>query len=75
VAGAHGHNARETVYAACKQAVRMPSSPSPRSLALKGSIGRLTRGTEADIIAADGDPTAKLEPNAETPTSKAVSAG
>jgi hypothetical protein len=66
VAGAHGHNARDTVYArACGQAVRYAivvcTALNVGTLALKDGIGRLTRGMEADIIAVDGDPAAKCE--------------
>jgi hypothetical protein len=54
------------VYArACGQAVRYAivacTGLNVGTLALKDSIGRLTRGMEADIIAVDGDPAAKCE--------------
>ena len=62
VAGAHGRNADELV-ARVKQGGQKPmdaivsaTSLAAESLGLGGTIGRLARGYDADMIAVDGDP-------------------
>jgi imidazolonepropionase-like amidohydrolase len=66
VAGAHGQNARETVYRvheggqAAMDAVVAVTSLNAEALGLKDRIGTLAPGMEADLIAVDGDPTADI---------------
>ena len=62
VAGAHGHNADEIVERV-KQGGQKPmdavisaTSMAARSLRLDKTIGTLTSGYEADLVALDGDP-------------------
>ena len=65
VAGAHGHNARDAVYArACGQVVRDAivafTALNVGALALKAASAG-SRAAGGDIIAVDGDPAAKSE--------------
>jgi cytosine/adenosine deaminase-related metal-dependent hydrolase len=66
VAGAHGQNARETVYRvreggqAAMDAIVAVTSLDAEALGLKNRIGTLAPGMEADLIAVDGDPTADI---------------
>src|SRR5205085_195394 len=62
VAGAHGQNAREIIVRV-KQGGQNPmdaivgaTSLAAESLRLKDTVGILTPGLEADIVAVDGDP-------------------
>src|SRR5204863_55498 len=62
VAGAHGQNAREIIVRV-KQGGQKPmdavvgaTSLAAESLRLKDTVGTLTPGLEADIVAVDGDP-------------------
>lgn len=62
-AGAHGQNARETVYRVEKggwtpmDAIMATTSLAAEALGMKDRIGTLAPGFEADIIAVDGDAT------------------
>jgi imidazolonepropionase-like amidohydrolase len=62
-AGAHGQNARETIYRvqtagwAPMDALVSTTSVSAEALGMKDQIGTLAPGFEADIIAVAGDPT------------------
>jgi imidazolonepropionase-like amidohydrolase len=62
-AGAHGQNARETIYRVQKagqpamDAIVSTTSVNAEALGMKDQIGTLAPGFEADIIAVDGDPT------------------
>lgn len=61
-AGAHGQNARETIYRvqvggqAPMAAIIATTSLNAEALGLKDRIGTLAAGYDADIIAVDGDP-------------------
>jgi imidazolonepropionase-like amidohydrolase len=61
-AGAHGQNARETIYRVDKagwpamDAIVSTTSRNAEAMGLKDQIGTLAPGFEADIIAVDGDP-------------------
>ena len=61
-AGAHGQNARETVYRVqtagwpAMDAILSTTSINAEALGMKDQIGTLAPGFEADIIAVDGDP-------------------
>jgi imidazolonepropionase-like amidohydrolase len=61
-AGAHGQNARETVYRVAKggqpaaDAIAGTTSLAAEALGLKERIGALAPGMEADLIAVAGDP-------------------
>jgi imidazolonepropionase-like amidohydrolase len=61
-AGAHGQNARETVYRVAKggqpaaDAIAGTTSLAAEALGLKDRIGTLAPGLEADLIAVAGDP-------------------
>jgi imidazolonepropionase-like amidohydrolase len=62
VAGAHGQNARETVYRVqaggqpAMDAIMAATALNAESLGLGDRIGALAPGMEADLIAVDGDP-------------------
>jgi imidazolonepropionase-like amidohydrolase len=62
VAGAHGQNARETVYRVqaggqpAMDAITAVTSLNAAALGLGDRIGRLAPGMEADLIAVDGNP-------------------
>jgi imidazolonepropionase-like amidohydrolase len=62
VAGAHGQNARETVYRVqvggqpAMDAVTAVTALNAEALGLGDRIGALAPGMEADLIAVDGDP-------------------
>ena len=62
VAGAHGQNARETVYRVqaggqpAMDAIISATALNAESLGLGDRIGALAPGMEADLIAVDGDP-------------------
>jgi imidazolonepropionase-like amidohydrolase len=62
VAGAHGQNARETIYRVqvagqpAVDAIRAITSLAAESLGLKDRIGAVAPGMDADLIAVDGDP-------------------
>jgi len=62
VAGAHGQNARETIYRvreggqATMDAITAATSLNAEALGLGDRIGTLAPGMEADLIAIDGDP-------------------
>lgn len=61
-AGAHGQNARETIYRVrvagqgAMQALTQTTSGNASALGLEDSIGVLRPGMVADLIAVDGDP-------------------
>ncbi|MGQ0640797.1 MAG: FG-GAP-like repeat-containing protein, partial [Gemmatimonadaceae bacterium] len=61
-AGAHGQNARETIYRVQEagepvlHALRGTTSLAAQALGLGERIGALAAGMEADLIAVDGDP-------------------
>ena len=61
-AGAHGQNAREIVYRVqqagqpAMDAIVGATSLAADSLGLKGMVGAIAPGMEADLIAVDGDP-------------------
>jgi imidazolonepropionase-like amidohydrolase len=61
-AGAHGQNARETVYRvqaggwSAMDAIMSTTSVNAEAMGMKSQIGTLAPGFEADIIAIDGDP-------------------
>jgi imidazolonepropionase-like amidohydrolase len=61
-AGAHGQNAREIVYRVqqagqpAMDAIVGATSLAADSLGLKGMVGSIAPGMEADLIAVDGDP-------------------
>ena len=61
-AGAHGQNAREIVYRVQRagqpamDAIVGATSLAADSLGLKGMVGAIAPGMEADLIAVDGDP-------------------
>ncbi len=61
-AGAHGQNARETVYRVqaagwpAMDAIVSTTSVNAEAMGMKDQIGTLAPGFEADIIAVDGDP-------------------
>ena len=61
-AGAHGQNAREIVYRVqqggqpAMDAIVGATSLAADSLGLKGIVGSIAPGMEADLIAVDGDP-------------------
>ena len=66
-AGAHGQNAREIIYRV-KVAGQQPmdaligtTSLAAEALGLKGRVGVVAPGREADIIAVDGDPLRDIE--------------
>ena len=62
VAGAHGQNARETLYRVQKggqpamDAIMSTTSVNADAVGLKDRIGSLASGMDADLIAVDGDP-------------------
>ncbi len=62
VAGAHGQNARETVYRVqvggqgAMDAIMAVTALNAQALGLGDRIGALAPGMEADLIAVDGDP-------------------
>jgi imidazolonepropionase-like amidohydrolase len=62
VAGAHGQNAREIIYRvqkggqAAMDAIMGTTSINADAIGLKGRIGSLAPGLDADLIAIDGDP-------------------
>jgi len=62
VAGAHGQNARETVYRVqvggqpAIDAIMAVTALNAEALGLGDRIGALAPGMEADLIAVDGDP-------------------
>ena len=61
-AGAHGQNARETIYRVEKagwpamDSIISTTSRNAEAMGMKDQIGTLAPGFEADIIAVDGDP-------------------
>jgi imidazolonepropionase-like amidohydrolase len=61
-AGAHGQNARETIYRvqaagwSAMDAIISTTSMNAEAMGMKDQIGTLAPGFEADIIAVDGDP-------------------
>lgn len=61
-AGAHGQNARETIYRvraagwAPMDAIVSTTSMNAESMGMKNQIGALAPGMDADIIVVDGDP-------------------
>ncbi len=66
VAGAHGHNADEMICRVREagqsvgDVIVSATSAAARSMKLEGSIGSLSPGMEADVIATDGDPAADV---------------
>jgi imidazolonepropionase-like amidohydrolase len=66
VAGAHGRNADDLLCRvrdggqAPGDAIVSATSVSARSLGLEGSIGALSAGMQADLIAVDGDPSTDI---------------
>jgi imidazolonepropionase-like amidohydrolase len=62
VAGAHGQNARETIYRVqvagqpAADAIRAITSLAAESLGLQTRVGAIAPGMDADLIAVDGDP-------------------
>jgi imidazolonepropionase-like amidohydrolase len=62
VAGAHGRNANEIIHRVevggqgAMDAIVAATSLNAEALGLKGMIGTLAPGLEADLIAVDGDP-------------------
>ena len=61
-AGAHGQNARETVYRvqeageSAMNAIRSTTSLAAEALGMADRIGAIAPGMEADLVALDGDP-------------------
>jgi imidazolonepropionase-like amidohydrolase len=61
-AGAHGQNARETIYRVqvggqpAMDAIRGTTSLAAEALGLADRIGAVAPGLEADLIAVEGDP-------------------
>lgn len=66
-AGAHGQNARETIYRVqvagqpAMDAIVGTTSLAAEALGLGGRIGSVAAGMEADLIAVDGDPLRDIE--------------
>jgi imidazolonepropionase-like amidohydrolase len=66
VAGAHGHNIEEAIVRVQKgtqnpmDAIVSLTSLSAESLGMKDTIGTVTKGLEADLVAVDGDPLADI---------------
>jgi imidazolonepropionase-like amidohydrolase len=66
VAGAHGQNARETIYRVqvagqtAADAIRSITSLAAESLGLQDTIGAIAPGMQADLIAVSGDPLADI---------------
>lgn len=62
VAGAHGRNAEEFIYRVrdggqpAMEAILSATSVAAESLGLGSSIGRVSAGWQADLVAVDGDP-------------------